>query len=130
MADPKFNIPKPTLRSFSLLFREAAQGGGVPAKVVENVYRGAERPSIQFRVRGNILTPRQKRDAFITHELVERLVLQKLGGSRTAPLGVTKAQSRAAHEFARKGEQVTRRFNMKMNITKRRHLRAQGRGLK
>jgi hypothetical protein len=126
MAEEKFKLPKPTVRTFATLFKEASRGGGVPAKVVENVYRGAESPSIQHRVRGRLSSPRDKRSSFVTHELVERLSLQKFAGSRTAPLKVTKEQSRAAHQFASRGEDVTRQLRTKLHLGRMRDLKRTG----
>ncbi len=107
MPTSKYKIPTPSAQEFNQLFRQAAQGGQVPGTVVENIYTAAERPSIQYKVPGK-RSARKKRDTFIRHEMVERLLLQKLGGKRTAPLKATKEQQQAAHQFAAAGEWLAR----------------------
>jgi len=63
-------LPSPTQNNLDTFFKEATTGGGLSAKILENIYRGAEE---------YLAHPERGIDsnAFLTHEVVERLLVDR-----------------------------------------------------
>lgn len=89
-----FTLPEPTQSSLGKLFREATVGGGVSAKITENIYMGAE----EYRQH-----PEREIDPnkFITHEMVERLLIDRGIEARRAHQWVVASEGRIRDVEAR-----------------------------